>query len=274
MAKAARVLYWSGDPASQGISQELLRALREGANPLAGVDVEVTEVDKSPLHLDRRDLDKLGISPLEHIVVLSKHSSESGKPSLTVHPTGNPGPTAALGGSPSKLSTATPVLMSLIVRRLTIEASQAGVTNVYVGLEATHHGPTELENPICFVEIGSSPDQWSRTDLHRVVANAVLGALRDFASLAEPPCSVAASFGENHYPARLTRRVVEGGICVGHVIPRYALREISEEVLLQAMTKSQPPPSLVLIEKKSVPREVERLIELRAKERGLSVQRY
>src|SRR5207302_7080721 len=58
------------------------------------------------LHLDRdhldRDLESSFNERADLVIYLSKHRSESGRPSLTVHPIGNPG-LAEFGGQPETL---------------------------------------------------------------------------------------------------------------------------------------------------------------------------
>jgi len=57
-------------------------------------------------HLDR-DLESGFQEPADLVVYLSKHRSESGRPSLTVHPIGNPG-AAEFGGQPQTLVPSAP----------------------------------------------------------------------------------------------------------------------------------------------------------------------
>src|SRR5256885_7133751 len=67
------------------------------------------------LHLDRdhldRDLETSFNERVDLVVYLSKHRSESGRPSLTVHPIGNPGP-AEFGGQPETLVPSAPRWMT------------------------------------------------------------------------------------------------------------------------------------------------------------------
>jgi len=164
--------------------------------------------------------------------------------------------------------------MKLLLTSLFRKTVETKITNFYVGLEATHHGPTDLDNPICFIEIGSTPDMWLRVDLHRLVGEVVLNALNDFLLKEAQGCMVTASFGENHYPARLTKRVVESDVCVSHIIARYALKSLDENIVEQALTKSVPSTSMVLIEKNSVSRASENIILAKAKEIGVRVEYY
>lgn len=258
MQKSVALLYWGEDPAGKGIADVIKNAL--AGSPTLSEKAPVFEINKSPLFISDDDIDRLGVDKGSHIIVLSKHSSESGKPSLTVHPTGNPTGEASLGGSPYRLAFSTPILMKLLLSNLTMKAAGGGYEGFYIGFEATHHGPTDVHYPICFIEIGSTSSMWVRPDLHRLVGRAVADALESYFKFTEKGCVVATSFGENHYPARLTRKVIEKNVCVGHIITRYALRGVNEDVIKQAVTKSDPPAELVLLEKNSVSRSMESLI--------------
>src|SRR2546430_10643716 len=73
------------------------------------------------LHLDRdhldRDLESSFNERVDLVIYLSKHRSESGRPSLTVHPIGNPG-VAEFGGQPETLVPSAPRWMTAALRRL------------------------------------------------------------------------------------------------------------------------------------------------------------
>src|SRR5687767_4061470 len=67
-------------------------------------DVRLVTTSKHHIHAEALDADlrEAGLPPSE-IVFLSKHKSESGRPTLTVHPLGNYRD-AALGGKPGTLT--------------------------------------------------------------------------------------------------------------------------------------------------------------------------
>src|SRR5207247_9289686 len=67
-------------------------------------DLVLLTIPEPHLHRDHldRDLESGFQEPADLVVYLSKHRSESGRPSLTVHPIGNPG-AAEFGGQPRTL---------------------------------------------------------------------------------------------------------------------------------------------------------------------------
>src|SRR3989442_130571 len=97
-------------------------------------------------HLDR-DLQASFGDRADLVVYLSKHRSESRRPSLTVHPIGNPR-AAEFGGQPETLVPSAPQWMTAALRGLRREATGLAYE---VTFEATHHGPY-LTAPTFYIE--------------------------------------------------------------------------------------------------------------------------
>lgn len=164
------------------------------------------------------------------VVFASRHSGETG-PLLTVHHTGNFG-AAEYGGTPRSLATAAPHTAAAAVAAL----EQYAPTGYDVGLETTHHGPTEVGTPSFFIELGSTADHWTDPDGAAAVARAILTLQRPPAS----PRSVV-GIGGGHYAPRFTRIVRETDWAVGHIAADWgltALEEPAEPVLHQLFEHS------------------------------------
>src|SRR5205807_7529390 len=91
---------------------------------------------------------------------ISNHLSSSGRAALTVHTTRNLANEAKFGSNPEEISYVKPSIIRRALRALKAGAGQAGV-QIEVTMEATHHGPTSLSMPVCFVEIGSGEKEWA-----------------------------------------------------------------------------------------------------------------
>lgn len=210
------------------------------------------------------------ILDVDAYVFLSKHRAESGRPSLTVHSTGNYSD-ATYGGRPRELAWSHPRLKKAIMVEYYDQSRRLGLTSKYwVGLEATHHGPTSLSKPVVFVEVGSTPSEWGDRRAIEALSSAVVNvALRGPEGL--PNCVGAVGFGGTHYPERHTKRMVGTDVCYGHVLARYALRDPDPGVVAQAMDKNVGGVKTVIIEKKSVRSEVRELIVAEAERRGLVI---
>src|SRR5579864_7726787 len=82
------------------------------------------------------------------LVFPSIHRSEQNVPCLTVHPLGNLGSSAEVGGRPNAVVPTDPGRMTGALRELAIRGAEEQLAATF---EATHHGP-ELGVPAFFVE--------------------------------------------------------------------------------------------------------------------------
>ena len=105
----------------------------------------------------------------ELIVFLSRHSSQSGTPTLSVHTPGNFAE-AELGGLPRTVSVCPATAMRDALKALA-QFKTVMQLDYEVSYECTHHGPS-LNVPTMFVEFGSSPQQWNDTKAAEAVAKA------------------------------------------------------------------------------------------------------
>ncbi len=160
---------------------------------------------------------------LEVIIYASRHRSESGNRSLTVHPIGNYGK-AGFGGKERTLVPSSPHLMTEAIRIL---RKKAGELNFSVSFEATHHGPF-LETPTFFIEIGSDESAWRDKKAARVIAEAIMETkTRDY--------PVGIGVGGGHYSPRITDVAKERKISFGHIVPTYALPNLDWEMAKKAV---------------------------------------
>ena len=149
----------------------------------------------------------------EFLVFVSRHSGETG-PLLTAHVTGNFGP-AEYGGEPDALARAAPGAEKRVVDALETHAPDG----YDVGVECTHHGPTNVSVPSLFVEVGSDTPQWEDPEAAGAAARAVLdlrGTGPDLVGSDGRPRHVV-GFGGGHYAPRFTRIVRETEWAVGHI---------------------------------------------------------
>ena len=169
------------------------------------------------------------------IVFPSRHRSESGISCLTVHPLGNLGPVAELGGEPGRLVPTSPRLMADALRRLEEPAAAIGVPATY---EATHHGPL-LHQPAFFVEIADSLSDADR----RKVAEPISDSLRDLDE--DPSDRTAIGVGGGHYVPHFTELALRRRWAFGHMVPRHALESLTPDVRRQLREASPPPEGAV-----------------------------
>jgi len=179
-------------------------------------------------------------------VFISRHRAESGVPSLTAHFTGNFGP-AVFGGRPSEVSYYCPSLLKNYF--LALNSLTDDVTGVFqLTLEATHHGPTSLNSPVLFVELGSTEEQWRDPKAAEKVARALFHGISDNRSYGR----CALGIGGTHYPEKFNRMLLDTDIAFGPIIPKYSLMFFNEDILGQLLKKSMEPITLAVVDAKGL----------------------
>ncbi|UCE72927.1 MAG: hypothetical protein JSV56_07775 [Methanomassiliicoccales archaeon] len=163
-------------------------------------------------------------APPECIIYASRHRSESGKRSLTVHPIGNFG-NAEFGGRKRTLVPTFPHMMTEAMRVLRQKAKSLDFT---VSFEATHHGPF-LQAPTFFIEIGSNEKAWRDKEAALAIAETILEIKPTF-------YPVGIGIGGGHYAPRITDVALERKISFGHIVPTYALENLTKEMAEQVLS--------------------------------------
>jgi D-aminoacyl-tRNA deacylase len=156
-------------------------------------------------------------------IFLSKHAAESGVLALTCHSTGNFSD-AKFGGNNRQVAIPHPQLQKSYLQKLW--QNRNDFSEFQITIEATHHGPTNLNKPTIFIEIGTSEKQWNDTSLCSKVAKNVVEVMKG--EMTSHP--VAICFGGTHYPDRFTKQLLNGKFALGTVIPKHALDFLDEKL--------------------------------------------
>ncbi|WP_440990975.1 D-aminoacyl-tRNA deacylase [Haloarchaeobius baliensis] len=199
---------------------------------------ELRTFDELHLHLD-------GVAAAfddpDLLLFASRHSGDTG-PLLTAHFTGNFGP-AEYGGEEDALAAACPNAQAELLAAFDRHAPDG----YEVGMECTHHGPSDVGVPSMFVELGSGEDEWADPDGARAVARAI----RDIEGVDPHRERTVVGFGGGHYVPRFERVVRDTDWAVGHVAGDWSLDamghpEEHRDVVDRAFTASEA--SLALVE--------------------------
>jgi D-aminoacyl-tRNA deacylase len=197
--------------ADWSVERDETRSDADGGGEVRRLDDAELRIFDTP-HLELEDAADAFDDP-EMLVFASKHAGETGK-LLTAHHTGNFGP-AEFGGKDGAFARACPAAHKRVIDALVDHAPP----DYEVGMECTHHGPTDPEVPSMFVEVGSSQPQWDDPDAARAVAAAILD-LRDVSPDAPHENGTRrhlVGFGGGHYVPRFERIVRETDWSVGHI---------------------------------------------------------
>jgi len=195
-------------------------------------------------------------------IFLSRHSAESGIASLTAHTTGNFSADAKFGGAGKELGRADPSLLKNYLIALWEHRNEA--KQYEITMEATHHGPTSLQKPVLFVELGSSERYWGDKKAASVVGRALMESLREKSIWSK----VAIGFGGTHYPEKFTKLLIEGDMAFAFVAPKYALGTVDEKMVGQMIQRSNAPVRYAALDWKGLGPHKERIVSL-VKQYGL-----
>ncbi|MCS3921864.1 D-aminoacyl-tRNA deacylase [Methanococcus voltae PS] len=226
------------DPASQNLKEEMEKK-----------GYEVFEIDERTTRTD-----KSSYPTAECYIFLSKHASATGKPTLTVHTQGNLTEDNSHGGNPEEIPHCIPELNTILLQKINeynkkcINEKTGEEIDFEVSFEVLHHGPTDLDAPCVFVEIGSTEEQWQMKDPAVIVANALDNTLKILLKNEQKPLKRAVGLGGGHYSPKFTKLALNDEYYMGFLVPKYA--KLSENMFMQLLTKQ--PVDIVLIDWKGL----------------------
>jgi len=178
------------------------------------------------------------------LVFVSRHSSLSGIPTLSVHTPGNLAE-AELGGLPRKVSISPASAMKDALLEMSRLREEMGL-DYKVSYECTHHGPS-LDVPTMFAELGSSPKQWKDMKAAEAVAHSVMVAVSKRSSY-----PTALGIGGPHYNEKFTRIALSTRTAFGHIIPKYAIPRVDAEIIKQCVERTMETVESVILDWKGI----------------------
>lgn len=213
-----------GSPTEHHIGMSPVRQLRPG----------LMLVKREALHIHDTSLAEeipLGLATqIEALIFPSVHRSESNRPALTVHPLGNLGAEAEVGGLPLELNPVPARLMTEAFLRWQEVGSRVGIETTF---EATHHGPW-LRHPSFFIEIGATAAEWERED----ALSALAGLLRDLEVERTAKSPVVLGVGGGHYMPRFRDLVRKRDVAVAHLVPSRVWGTLDRAMAEQLVARS------------------------------------
>ena len=232
-------------------------------NPTYLIKVKRKKVKLVTLRTDliyAQDLTKFFPNP-SLIVFISRHSSLSGTPTLSVHTPGNLAE-AKFGGLPRNVSVSPANTMRDALTAM-MNFKEKTQLDYKVSYECTHHGPS-LNVPTMFAELGSSPKQWNDLKAAEAVAHATIEAISNFGKF---QAKAALGIGGPHYNSKFTRMALQKEIAFGHIIPKYAIPDVDVKILKQCVKRTLEKVEFAILDWKGIkgkykPKLVEMLKEI------------
>jgi D-aminoacyl-tRNA deacylase len=193
-------------------------------------------------------------------IFLSRHSSESGIPTLTCHFTGNFSASNPYGGNPKELGICFPSLQKEYIKEINMVRSQ--VPDYEITIEATHHGPTSLKKPTLFIEIGSTAKQWVDKHAASVVCDSLISLLTRKKNNNTNCKSVGIALGGTHYPTKFNQLLLDSDFGLAAVAAKHNLTTIDESMMQQMISKSVEKVTHVIVDRKGLGKEKHRILQL------------
>jgi len=164
-------------------------------------------------------------------VFLSKHAAETGTLALTCHSTGNFSE-ARFGGFKRQVAIPHPHLQKSYLQ--TLWKKRKDFIKFEITLEATHHGPTALDKPVLFIEVGTTEKEWNDKELCKNIAKITV----DVMSHPAKKYGVAICFGSTHYPEKFTKVLLEDEYSLGTIMPKHALEFLDQSLFSHILKRN------------------------------------
>lgn len=203
----------------------------------------IIELPKDSINNENIDKDPR-LKNFDFLLFATRHKSEKGNPSLSVHAPGN-WRSADFGGKPGKICPTSAQALKFLFQKLNENAKS--LSEFEITLECTHHGPY-LEKPCAFIELGSSENQWINKEAAKIIAKTI----SDFQSFKpDRKIKTAIGIGGPHYCPNFNKIQLGNQYAISHIIPEYQL-PLTQKMLEQALEKTDEHTDIILIDWKGL----------------------
>ena len=249
------------DPAGMNIAEQLQQLLQFPTainNKKTGLFLREQEI------ISLENIDKE--IKADVFVFASKHVSEAGVNSLTVHSVGN-WSKAGRGGKEKTLVKCPAALMKSCLKLLAAKAEGTSI-DYEVAQEATHHGPY-IEKPGMFIEIGSDEERWNDEKAGKIIAATLIEAIEQ---MGHNGIKTVVGIGGLYYGHNFKKIMLSPDLAVSYICSKHLLGALDDGMLKQAMRKSVPEATSVVLDWKGLGSEKAKIVQLLEK-LGINHQR-
>ncbi len=202
-------------------------------------------VDEEIIYTENLNLEK--INKYDFIVFASKHVSEKGGKTLSIHAPGNWGK-AEFGGKEGRVCKTSALFQKQLFEKINSTLKKFPLNGYDLTLECTHHGPL-IEKPCVFVEIGATETEWKDRKAGFVMAKAIAETIEEFKE--NPYNEIAIGIGGPHYCPNFNKIQLNSNIALSHVISQYAF-PITEEMVQEAIAGTDEDVDVILLDWKGL----------------------
>lgn len=193
-------------------------------------------------------IDKNKINNYDFIIFASKHQSEKGGKTLSIHAPGN-WRSSDLGGQKEEICKSSALFQKQLFENLNRISNEHELNKTYnITLECTHHGPL-IEKPCVFIEIGSTDTEWNDRRAAFVVAKTISETIENFKE--NKFREIAVGIGGPHYCPNFNKIQLNSNVAISHIIPQYAL-PLKEKMAKDAIEKTEEEVDFVILDWKGI----------------------
>jgi D-aminoacyl-tRNA deacylase len=186
---------------------------------------------KPLIFLDDLNFEMSRLKP-DLIIFASRHRSSTARPAFLVHTTGNWSSKCDFGGNPQDLSKTSALLHKAGFESLKSQIKKHNFKGFSLDIEVTHHGPTTLDTPLIYMELGSSKKEWIIKGAGELVANAIVKTVFKYLDYKEENTQqVGLGFGGTHYAPNFNRLITNHNIALSFICPKYHIQELNETII-------------------------------------------
>ncbi len=194
--------------------------------------------DKPLIFLDNLNCIDTKLKP-DILIFASRHTSKTARPALLVHTTGNWGSNTDFGGKPRDLSKTSALFHKAGFVSLKDQITLLDNPSFSLDIEVTHHGPTILDVPLVFIELGSSKQEWIIDEAGKLVANAIVNSIFKYLVFKkEKNQQVGLGFGGTHYAPNFNRLVTNNDVAMSFICPKYYIQDLDEKLIELMITNT------------------------------------
>jgi D-aminoacyl-tRNA deacylase len=202
-------------------------------------------IDEEMIYTENLNLEK--INQYDFIIFASKHQSEKGNKTISIHAPGN-FRKAELGGKEGRVCRTSAVFQKQIFEKLKSNMDKFHLKGYDLTLECTHHGPL-IDKPCLFVEIGATETEWKDRKAGFIVAKSISEIINEFKE--NPYNEVAIGIGGPHYCPNFNKIQLNSNVALSHVIPQYVL-PLTQEMVQEAIAGTDEDVDILLLDWKGL----------------------
>ena len=197
----------------------------------AGLEVYLGLTEEPLIFLEDLKLSETQINP-DFLIFASRHTSKTARPAFLIHTTGIWNKNTDFGGEPQDLSLTSALLHKAGFRSFIERDLPSSLTNFSFDIEVTHHGPTTLEKPLVFMELGSSKKEWGIEKAGESIAIVIINTIFKYLELKNREEQIIGlGFGGTHYGPNFNRLIQTKNIAISFICPKYYIQELNSDLI-------------------------------------------